>query len=73
MTRATALRRLVTGVNWSPGLRNTFREIGGVGQSLDDMLGDAMVSERDPVYFVAHLAHPRPQYMDRGKSGVSLS
>lgn len=71
--QGTALRRLVTGVNWSPGLRNTFREVGEVGQSLDDMLGDALVSERDPVYFVAHLAHPRPQYMDRGKSGVSLS
>ena len=26
---------LVTGVNWSPGIINPFRELGGFGQSLD--------------------------------------
>jgi DNA topoisomerase VI subunit B len=66
-------RRLITGVNWSPGLRNTFRELGPYGESLDTMLGDEHVSDDDPVYFVVHMACPRPHYTDRGKTGVVLS
>ena len=31
-------RRLVTGVNWSPGIVNPFRELGEFGTSLDTIL-----------------------------------
>ena len=64
-------RRLITGVNWAPGLRDTFRDI-GYGKSLDTLLGDKLISYPDPVYFIVHVVCPRPQWMDRGKSGVVL-
>lgn len=71
--RGSSRRRLITGINWSPGLRNTFRELGPNGVSLDTVLGDEHVSERDPVYYLVHMACPRPHYTDRGKTGVVLS
>ena len=39
--RAAARRRLVTGVNWSPGIVNPFRELGLFGMSLDRVLGQS--------------------------------
>ncbi len=33
-----ASRRMVTGVNWSPGIVNPFRELGSYGRSLDTIL-----------------------------------
>ena len=36
-------RRLVTGVNWSPGIVNPFRTLGEYGRSLDSILTEQRV------------------------------
>ena len=63
-------RRLVTGVNWSPGIRNPFRSLGAFGMSLDTILSRQRVDADEPVIFVLHAAYPRVEYLDRGKSSV---
>jgi hypothetical protein len=63
-------RRLITGVNWSPGIVNPFRQIGGYGQSLDSILSQQRADRDEPVIFVLHAACPRVDYLDRGKSSV---
>jgi len=64
-------RRLVTGVNWSPGIGNPFRTMGKYGSSLDTLLQQQRIDD-DCVMFV-HLACPRVAYTDRGKSAVVIS
>jgi DNA topoisomerase VI subunit B len=66
-------RRLITGVNWSPGILNPFRELGDYGTSLDTMLARARADTDDPVILVIHIACPRVEYTDRGKSALVLS
>ena len=39
-------RRLVSGVNWSPGIINPFRELGRFGQSLDTILSQQRAEPR---------------------------
>jgi hypothetical protein len=63
-------RRLVTGVNWSPGIRNPFRTLGTFGMSLDTILSRQRVDADEPVIFVLHAVCPRVEYLDRGKSAV---
>ena len=65
-------RRLVTGVNWSPGIINPFRELGHFGQSLDTILSQQRVDRDEPVILVLHMACPRVEYTDRGKSSVVI-
>ena len=66
-------RRLVTGVNWSPGIVNPFRELGEFGTSLDTILTRARADTVDPVILILHIACPRVEYTDRGKSALVLS
>jgi DNA topoisomerase VI subunit B len=66
-------RRLVTGVNWSPGIINPFRELGRFGQSLDAILSEQRASCDEPVVLVLHMACPRVEYTDRGKSAVVVA
>jgi DNA topoisomerase VI subunit B len=63
-------RRLVTGVNWSPGIVNPFRQLGKWGRSLDTVLTQQRGTEREPIVLVLHMACPRVSYTDRGKSAV---
>jgi len=63
-------RRLITGVNWSPGIINPFRELGSFGQSLDAVLSQQRVNRDEPIIMVLHMACPRVEYTDRGKSAV---
>jgi DNA topoisomerase VI subunit B len=63
-------RRLITGVNWSPGIVNPFRALGPYGQSLDTVLSQQRVDRDEPVIVLLHLACPRVEYTDRGKSAV---
>jgi DNA topoisomerase VI subunit B len=63
-------RRLITGVNWSPGIVNPFRQLGRLGLSLDTVLANLRVDEDEPVVLLLHLACPRVEYTDRGKSAV---
>ena len=66
-------RRLVTGVNWSPGIINPFRQLGSYRESLDSLLRQRRIGSREPVIFVLHAACPRVEYLDRAKSAVVTS
>jgi DNA topoisomerase VI subunit B len=65
-------RRLVTGVNWSPGILNPFRALGRYGDSLDSILSDQYADRDEPVVLVLHMACPRVEYSDRGKSAITM-
>jgi DNA topoisomerase VI subunit B len=65
-------RRLVTGVNWSPGISNPFRELGQHAVSLDALLAELHADRGEPITFVIHVASPRVEYRDRGKSSVNF-
>jgi len=63
-------RRLITGINWSPGIVNPFRELGAFGESLDSVLQRQRAGRDEPVVLLLHLACPRVAFADRGKSTV---
>jgi hypothetical protein len=63
-------RKVITGVNWSPGINNPFRQLGRTGQGLDGVLAEVRVNTSQPVIAVLHLACPRVAYTDRGKSAI---
>jgi DNA topoisomerase VI subunit B len=63
-------RRFIAGVNWSPGILNPFRELGRFGGSLDSVLTNCRVGKGEPVVLLLHIACPRVEYTDRGKSAV---
>jgi hypothetical protein len=65
-------RRLVTGVNWSPGILNPFRDLGALGDSLDSILQRQRAGSEEPVCFLLHVICPRVEYTDRGKSAVVI-
>jgi DNA topoisomerase VI subunit B len=58
-------RTVITGVNWSPTLQPPFA-------SLDGLLEERWVGEDDPCVLIAHLACPRPEFTDTGKTALSL-
>jgi hypothetical protein len=67
-------RQIVTGVNWSPGITNPFRVLGRYGQSLDTYLSEQRAGNPDePIILVIHMACPRVDYTDRGKSALVVS
>jgi DNA topoisomerase VI subunit B len=67
-------RRQVVGVNWSPGIINPFRSLGPFGKSLDAILTEQRAGNpNEPIIFLLHLAHPRVEYSDRGKSTVVVN
>jgi DNA topoisomerase VI subunit B len=63
-------RKITTGVNFSPGIKNRFRQLGHGGESLDDILANVRANTAQPVIAVLHLACPRVAYTDRGKSAI---
>jgi DNA topoisomerase VI subunit B len=65
-------RRMVLGVNWSPALGNPFRQLGTLGKSLDSVLEQQRVGRDEPVILLLHVACPRVEYTDRGKSAVVI-
>jgi hypothetical protein len=67
---AESARRLVTGVNWSAAWVNPFRTLGEYGRSLDTLMHDRRFDVSRPIALLVHVAHPRVQYADRGKSTV---
>jgi DNA topoisomerase VI subunit B len=69
---AAKARRFITGVNWSPGILNPFRELGRFGQSLDSILEQQRAGRDEPVVLLLHIACPRVEYTDRGKSAVVI-
>ncbi len=66
-------RRMITGVNWSPGIINPFRTLGSAyGDGLAALLEKQKAGRREPIVFLLHCACPRVQYTDRGKSAVVM-
>ena len=65
-------RRIITGVNWSPAIENPFRSLGAYGESLDSILAEQRSGRDEPIIFVLHLARPRIEYTDHGKTTVAL-
>lgn len=60
-------RRLVAGVNWSPGIANPFSRL-----NMDWILSEQRAGANSSVAVVMHLACPRIEYTDRGKAGVAI-
>lgn len=58
-------RAVKVGLNWSPALRDPLPD-------LDDLLTEARLDYADPVILAVHLACPRLDYTDRGKSRLVL-
>jgi hypothetical protein len=66
-------RRIITGVNWSPAIGNDpFRRLGPAGESLDAILTRQYARRLEPIVTILHLACPRINYLDRGKSSVAI-
>ena len=63
-------RRIIPGVNWSPGIINPFRQLGKYGKSLDSILEQQRAGPDEPTVLVLHVTCPKVQYADRGKSSV---
>jgi DNA topoisomerase VI subunit B len=63
-------RKIITGVNWSPGINNPFRQLGRRGAGLDEILAEVRANTSQPVIAALHLACPRVTYTDRGKSAI---
>jgi hypothetical protein len=63
-------RRIFAGANWSAGIKNPFRTFGHTGEGLETQLGDLRATRSEPVVIVAHLAQPRVEYLDKGKSAL---
>jgi DNA topoisomerase VI subunit B len=66
----TPSRKVITGVNWSPGINNPFRQLGRGGDGLDAMLEKVRTGTSQPVIMALHLACPRVTYTDRGKTAI---
>jgi hypothetical protein len=62
--------KIITGVNWSPGINNPFRQIGRSGDGLDAILEQVRASTSQPVIVALHVACARVTYTDRGKSAI---
>jgi DNA topoisomerase VI subunit B len=58
-------RQVAIALNWSPSLGNPIPRLAG-------LLGEARLDLHDPVSLVVHLACPRLEYVDRGKTQLAL-
>jgi DNA topoisomerase VI subunit B len=65
-------RRIITGVNWSPSIGNPFRSFGSYGESLDSILTGQRCGHDEPIIMVVHVASPRVEYTDHGKTAVII-
>ena len=65
-------RRIITGLNWSPAIGNPFRSLGPYGESLDTILAEQRSGHDEPIIFVMHLARPRIEYTDTGKTALVI-
>ena len=65
-------RQLITGVNFSPGIINPFRQLGPYAQGLEAILEQQRAGMEEPIAFALHMACPQVKYSDRGKSAVVM-
>ena len=66
-------RMIVTGANWSSAIKNPFRSFGSTGEGLETVLANARAGGGEPILLAVHLAHPRVEYTNRGKSEMVLN
>lgn len=66
-------RRIFAGANWSAGIKHPFRTFGSTGEGLETTLANLRATREEPVVFVLHLADPRVEYTDRGKSALVIT
>ena len=66
-------RRIITGLNWSPAIGNPFRSLGHYGESLDSILTKQRSGRDEPIILVVHLARPRIEFTDHGKTAIAIS
>lgn len=65
-------RRIITGVNFSPSIGNPFRTLGSYGGSLDSVLEVQRAGRDEPVVLLIHLAYPRAEFSDHGKTTLVI-
>jgi hypothetical protein len=65
-------RKIYSGANWSAAIKNPFRSFGSTGEGLETALANLRATSSEPIVFVLHLAHPRVEYTDRGKSALVI-
>ena len=66
-------RHIFAGANWSSAIKNPFRSFGQTGEGLEAQLTDLRAGAREPIVYMLHLAHPRVEYTDRGKSAIVIA
>jgi hypothetical protein len=71
-TEAPEERRIFSGANWSAAIKNPFRSFGHTGEGLETQLSNLRATRSEPIIFVLHLAQPRVEYTDRGKSAIVI-
>jgi DNA topoisomerase VI subunit B len=70
--KALSSRRIIAGVNWSVALGNPFRSFGH-REGLESLLADQRAGRNEPIVFVLHLASPRIEFSDRGKTALVIA
>jgi hypothetical protein len=65
-------RKEITGVNWSPGINNPFRQLGRGGVGLDAKLSELRADASQPAILALHVTCPLVAYTDRGKSAIVI-
>jgi DNA topoisomerase VI subunit B len=65
-------RRIIAGANWSVALGNPFRDFGRSSEGLEALLNQQRASALEPIVLLVHLASPRVQFSDRGKTALVL-
>jgi hypothetical protein len=65
-------RQLFAGANWSMAIGNPFRSFGSTGEGLEASLSDIKAGAQEPIVLMLHLAHPRIEYTDRGKTALVI-
>jgi hypothetical protein len=68
-----ASRRIIAGANWSVALGNPFRDFGRGGEGLERLLAEQRAASLEPIILLVHLASPRIQFSDRGKTALILA
>jgi DNA topoisomerase VI subunit B len=67
----SAHRDLIQGINWSAALGSSpFRQLGTHGEGMDGVWRDLRAGPTEPIVLILHVACPRIEYLDRGKSAI---
>jgi hypothetical protein len=57
----------------SVALGNPFRSFGQEGEGLESVLAEQRAGRAEPIVFVLHLAAPRIEFRDRGKTPLVIA